>query len=153
MSASHENTEPTDQVSELPGGPAIAGHYVNAVLHNTHHHLDDSDHPPASPSSNHPPVSYPYNVDAGAASRVPNRPRASSTSSHVPLDYFDREGVQELKRSLTSQSNALARAAEQANSQGAQLTPPVPSSSSQTTAVSGQDAFDLEKHLRNVVSK
>ena len=155
MSTPRETTEPSDQVPELPGGPAIAGHYVNAILHNPHHHIDDGAVPPA-PSSPHPPAGQ-STVDSAPHPRPHTRRRSSSASSHVPIDFFDREGVKELKRSLTSQSNALAQAAEralsQANAQKGRHTPPAPSNSSQATAVSGSDAFDLEKHLRESVLK
>jgi hypothetical protein len=157
MSSLPPNTmEPTDQVPELPGGPAIAGHYINAVLHNPHHHLDDSQNVPPSPTAPHrhedadhgrnPPTSYPSDTQARAA----NRARSGSTASQVPFDFFDREGIQQLKRSLTSQSQALVQAVDRANSSQA---PPLPSNSSQATAVSGDDSFNLEKYLRAIVSK
>ena len=150
--------EPTDQVPELPGGPAIAGHYVNAILHNPHHHLDDTNHIPPSPTAAHryenddhdhnPSSSNHPDPQAHPAGR--NR-SASASTSHVPIDFFDREGVQQLKRSLTSQSQALIQAVDRANT--SQGVPPVPSNSSQTTAVVGDDSFNLEKYLRSIVSK
>ena len=151
MSGARDTMDPTDQVPELPGAPAIAGHYVNAILHNPHHHLDDSNSVPPSPSSPNPPGDE---LSTAATPAAPHhRRRGSSASSHVPFDFFDREGIQEMRRTLTSQSNVLALAAERAGVQPNQLTPPVPSDSSQATAFSGEDTFNLEKHLRNIVSK
>ena len=149
MSATCKAMDPTDQVPELPGGPAIAGHHVNTTLHNPHHHLDDSNSVPPSPSSPNSPGDSPSNATAPAPPHDQRRP--SSASSHVPFDHFDREGIQELSRSLTNQSNVLAHTAERANAQTNQLAPPVPSSSSQATTV--EDPFDLENYLRNIVRK
>ena len=151
MSVARDSEKHSDEVPELPGGHAIAGHHVNAILRNPHHRLDDTTIAQPSPSSSN---SLGDASSSAATSSPPHhRRRPSSSSAHIPFDFFDKEGVQELKRSLTSQSTILARAAERENVQSSQVTPPAPSSSSQSTAFSGEDTFDLEKHLRNAVSK
>ena len=153
MSAPYEGKEPVDQVAELPGGSAIAGHYVNAILTTSHHQQGESNSVPASPISARPSGDY-TSEQGNPRAHFYRRPSASS--SRVPIDFFDKEGVKELRRSLTSQSNALAQAAERALAVQAvveQEAVPVPSGSSQLTAVSESDKFDLEKFLSDIVSQ
>jgi hypothetical protein len=91
-------------------------------------------------------------MDADHDKNSPHRIQSISPSAaHVPFDFFDREGVQQLERSLTSQSQALIQVVDRANA--GRAASPAPSNSSQITAAVGNDSLNLEKYARSVISR
>ena len=84
--------EERDQVPELPHGPAVAGAYANAAIHNVQRSPTLSKHSPKTPNS--------------------PGPHHQSNHSNVSLDFFDPAGVNQLGRTLS-------RMSEQHDHQGA----------------------------------
>ena len=75
---------------------------------------------------------------------------ASPSAPHVPFDFFDRVGVQQLGRSLTSQSQAIIRVVDRPSAE--QAASPTPSISSQITVATRKDTLKLpsaEEHVEN----
>ncbi|KAH9045960.1 ABC-2 type transporter-domain-containing protein [Lactarius hengduanensis] len=67
------------------------------------------------------------------------RPHANSSCSHVPVGYFDQEGVNQLRRTLTHLSEAT-------RVHGTTI-----SESTETVSVPTTGPFDFEKTLRNIM--
>lgn len=112
-----DQTEIQEKVPQLPLGPSVAGAAVNAAVENQ------------SNNSPRPSHSRPYAVHHGSRSRV-------------DVDFFDPEGVDDLRRTL-SRSTDRAR-------------PPVPGGAPSISRNSDDTAFetgkfDFEKVLRDVV--
>ena len=76
---------------------------------------------------------------------------ADSPESRLPFDYFDPEGAEELRRTLTNHSVVLTRTRSVAgnnannNSGGSSLRTAVPESDFEN--------FDLEKHLQGLLQR
>ncbi len=131
-----EATEGHDRVPELPTSTDIAAASGNPPHHNLAH--------PHSPS-----------IDAHRASERHNIPltRQPSSGSHVDIGRFDPEGVAQLRRSLSRQSNnatplpfdlCLLREGERRSAH---------SVSTEVTLASPDAPFDFGKTLRKVVKK
>ena len=96
-------------------------------------------------------------------SNEPHRPRGrargASTASRVAIDYFDPEGVNDLRRTITQQS-AAARSTRSGRSASRRRAPSVTgvsegATSSTSTIAAEEDAekFDLEKFLKGLVQR
>lgn len=136
-----------DVVPELPSSDAMAAAASGTAFHDNHHHHHLTDHNPTD-ISHEPESSTPHGI------RPPHHHRRrDSSASRVAVDYFDPEGVLELRRTLTQQS-ATARSIHRTLT--AQRQHPQSSGSSVSTAVGDSDAsekFDLEKILREMVKR
>ncbi|KAF8069190.1 pleiotropic drug resistance ABC transporter [Lyophyllum atratum] len=77
-----------------------------------------------------------------ADSKLPSRRRRSSSASHVDVDFFDPDGVRDLKRTLTRMSTV----GEGAKGDAQHMT-----STDSDDTVAGDGAFDFEKTLRSAV--
>ncbi|KAI0649902.1 pleiotropic drug resistance ABC transporter [Trametes meyenii] len=133
-----ESLEGRDHVPELPTATQIAAAYGNAAIHNAH-----SSHP-SSPQEQHP--HSPITDTHGAPLQ-----RTTSARSHVDIGRFDPEGVEQLRRTMSMQSQHNAdlhrtptRHAEQQSSH---------SQESEMTLTSSEGPFDFEKTLRNLLKK
>lgn len=82
-----------------------------------------------------------------SSTRIPIR--RSSSASHVPIDYFDPKGMDELRRTYTAQSIA-ARSVHPQHPLGQISDESTPVSE---TAVTDQDKFDLEQILKDAVRR
>lgn len=142
-----------DVVPELPAAPAMAAAAVGDAFHShaySQSHSSQPDHqsPPHSP------------IDAHPIQQRPSK-RRGSNASHVAIDHFDPEGVNELKRTVTQQS-AAARSTRSLGQVHEEMPPPPKKhgSSSRSTVEStvvsesgGSDKFDFEQHLKDVVRR
>ena len=110
----------------------------------------DAPQPPSSPvAEGHAHHSSPRPSSPPVARR-PARQRAHSNASHVSIDYFDPQGVDELRRTMSRLSTNTARDRAIAESgSGKQLS----DASSEVTIAVGDGPFDFEKTLRAVVKK
>lgn len=94
---------------------------------------------------------YQHHTTTSSNNRSSSPPRRRpSNASHVAVDYFDPEGVSELKRTFTRQSTS--RRSEH------NVPPPTRGSvHSESTAVSSAAAspekFDFEQHLKDMVQR
>ena len=86
-------------------------------------------------------------ISSDERSKSPPR-RRPSNASHVAVDYFDPEGVSELKRTFTRQS---------ATRRPEHIVPPPTRGSlhSELTAVSNtqSEKFDFEQHLKDMIRR
>ncbi|KAL5529901.1 SNQ2_5 [Sanghuangporus sanghuang] len=124
-----------DILAELPPSSAIASAAIGEHFHHHHH-----------PQS---PVRAARSEDEASADVKKKRRRRDSSASRVAVDYFDPEGVHELKRTLTMQSQAAREAAE--HRMGAHV-------SDESTVVSENlaldvEKFDLEQFFKEIVQK
>lgn len=140
MSASYDSparrASSEDVVPELPTSTDIAGVYSTSGSSNMQHNQIT----PASPTSHHR-----------------GRARGGSSASRVALDYFDPEGIHDLRRTITQQS-AAARSTRSGRSISAARRAPSVSegaSSSTSTIAAELDAekFDLERFLKGLVQR
>ncbi|SRR6266702_517356 len=69
------------------------------------------------------------------------KPHGDSSCSHVPVGYFDQEGIGQLRRTLTHLS-------ESTRGPGT-----LPSESLETLSVPATGPFDFEKALRTIMKK
>ena len=76
------------------------------------------------------------------------RPRRGSSISRVELNFFDPEGVKELERTLTHQSNS-----NKSNKSNRGLDSRQSVASDTTLATKEGEPFDLAKTLRKVIQK
>lgn len=127
-----------DVVPELPSSSAIA---AAGVGEHFHHH----GHP-------HSPLQGEFQTESAEGSdvRKKKKKRRGSSASRVAVDYFDPEGVSELKRTLTMQSQAArsTRSMEHRAAPG----------SDESTIVSEAGAldtgkFDLDQYLKDLVQR
>ncbi|KAI0332261.1 pleiotropic drug resistance ABC transporter [Cubamyces sp. BRFM 1775] len=141
-----ESLEGQDRVPELPTATHIAAAYGNAAVHNATHHSSAS-----TPEEEHPPRSP--NIDTHGHPLG----RTVSSTSRVDIGRFDPEGVEQLRRtmSMQSQSNAdLARCTTRHG--GDQRSAHSQSRSSEATLTLTHPIdgpFDFEKALRNVFKR
>ena len=114
--AQHEQSA-QDQVPESPTSPSVAGAYANAAAQSPHSH-----HHPPSP-------------------RLCRKRRPSEARS-ISVDFFDPEGVRELRREMSHAS-------------AVQLGMPVPSEDGESVSdhTLQEGRFDLEKTLRDIMHK
>lgn len=103
------------QVSELPMGPSVVGAYAHAAAHNA--------------------------TTAPQPSSRLGRKRPPSSARSVSVDFFDPEGVEELRREMSRASEALGSQTEEASV----------SEDSDHTLQDGR--FDLEKTLRHLTQQ
>ncbi|EMD36973.1 hypothetical protein CERSUDRAFT_114880 [Gelatoporia subvermispora B] len=116
--------EERDHVPELPGGPSVAAAYGNAAIHN----LLESDSPSGNSSE---------------------RPAPPKQPSHVDVGFFDREGVNELRRNISRLSESLGQEQPRPSSgrsEGASVF-------SDDTLIPGDGPYDLEKALRTIMGR
>lgn len=92
-------------------------------------------HPHQHHSSPHPPPSHPH-----------GRTRRLSSASHVSMDFFDPEGVNELKRTLTRDRKSLKGERSKDIEQGS-------IQSDDTLPVQSEGTFDLEKTIRSIIRR
>ena len=136
-----ESLEGNDKVPELPTASHIAAAYGAAAIHNAHHRADsDSRSAPSSPV-----------VDTHGQPLT----RQQSSGSHVDIGHFDPEGVMQLRRTLSRQS-------EQQHPHSPHIAHPptkdeqgrsTRSVSTDTTLASDASPFDFEKTLRHVIKR
>ncbi|RDX52640.1 pleiotropic drug resistance ABC transporter [Lentinus brumalis] len=130
-----ESLEQRDTVPELPTATDIAGAYGQAAIHNLHEERRDrgrsgsAPSSPAMPSQNHP---------------LTRQMSSSSRSSRVDIGFFDPEGVEQLRRTLSRQSETHGRGEGQSVHSG---------STDETLSGSNDGPFDFEKTLRNLIKK
>ena len=79
------------------------------------------------------------------------RPRRGSSISRVELNFFDPEGVKELERTLTHQSNSNKSNKSNKSNRGLDSRQSVASDT--TLATKEGEPFDLAKTLRKVIQK
>ncbi|TEB24254.1 hypothetical protein FA13DRAFT_1714739 [Coprinellus micaceus] len=121
---SSEHPPLADIREEAPSG-AVSREASEPTLHN--HAANHHEHPP---HPHHP------------------RPRRQSTASRVSVDFFDPEGMIEIRRTLTQdrahqEKDEKPRAASTGGS----------STDSDNTLAAGGDGFDLEKTIRQIVRR
>lgn len=138
-----------DVVPELPSSNAMAAAASGTAFHDNYHHHHHTDHN-ATDITHEPEPSTPHGI------RPPHHHRRrDSSASRVAVDYFDPEGVLELRRTLT-QHSATARSIHRTLTAQREQQHPQSSGSSVSTAVGDSDAsekFDLEKILREMVKR
>ena len=133
LDPSQLEAEGHDRVPELPTATDIA------AAHHNHAH-------PHSPSDEHHPE-FPHSESFGAPLA-----RQPSASSHVSIDHFDPEGVAQLRRTLSRQSEIEHAAHIDTKAQG-DSGRSARSISTEVTLASPDAPFDFEKTLRNVIKK
>ena len=141
-----ESIEGQDRVPELPTATDIAAAYGGAAIHNP---LPQS---PATrtPDDEHPPVPRSPSMDTYGA---PLRRTVSSTS-RVDIGHFDPEGVEQLRRTMTMQSQSNADLARCTTRHGDQRSSQSRSSEATLTLAHPiEGPFDFEKALRNVFKR
>ena len=125
-----EETVPSSGVvSRQPSDPTLNNFSTtNPESHHHQHH-----------SSPHPPQAHPH-----------GRTRRLSTASHVSMDFFDPEGVNELKRTLTHDRKSL-----KGDLDGEKSKDPERGSmqSDSTLPVPSEGGFDLEKMIRTIIRR
>ncbi|KAJ2929810.1 hypothetical protein H1R20_g7294, partial [Candolleomyces eurysporus] len=124
-----EETVPSSgAVSRQPSDPTLNNFSTTQPESHHQHH-----------SSPHPPQSHPH-----------GRTRRLSTASHVSMDFFDPEGVNELKRTLTRDRKSMKGELDTEKSkdleQGSMH-------SDSTLPVPSEGAFDLEKMIRTIIRR
>lgn len=140
-----ESLEQRDTVPELPTATDIAGAYGQAAIHNLHEERRDrgrsgsAPSSPAMPSQNHP---------------LTRQMSSSSRSSRVDIGFFDPEGVEQLRRTLSRQSETqsphIAHAGPSGRGEGQSIHS---GSTDETLSGSNDGPFDFEKTLRNLIKK
>ncbi len=142
--AQFESLEGQDNVPELPTPTQIA------AGHNAFHGSPEEQHQ-RSPSLAH--------SDAPAAFGHPLA-RTHSAASHVDIGHFDPQGVEQLRRTLSRQSQAhaeeLRRTRTNRTIDEKKARAPSPSASSDESTLAGPidgAGFDFEKALRGVIKK
>lgn len=121
-----------EDVPQIPG-PQGAAHQAAANIHNAVHPHRQQSHPPAAPAANH-------------------LKRVTSTHSRVSVDYFDPDGVKELRRTMSRQS-------QQQRERSHSIDPAVrnarrtSSAESESTLAVGDGDFDFEKTLQKVMRR
>ena len=143
--------EERDEVPELPLGPSIAGAYANAALHNHTHHQHSSSAESQYSQSQSPGTSPVLPHSPGPQMHSPPTHHASphaGSHSNVDLTMFDPEGMNRLGRTLSrmSQEQHVGEMARKVPGGSRSV-----ASSSNETAV--DDAFDLEKTLKDLIQK
>ncbi|KAL5527915.1 hypothetical protein ACEPAG_6716 [Sanghuangporus baumii] len=125
-----------DIVPELPPSSAMVSAAIGEHFHHHHH-------------ARSPTRAQSESEDAASADVKKKSKRRGSSASRVAVDYFDPEGVHELKRTLTMQSQAARSVAEDRAEAH---------SSDESTVVSETgdldvDKFDLEQFFKDTVQK
>ena len=132
-----EAMEGHDRVPELPTPSDIAASYSNPAYHNLPH--------PHSPSIDVDPSSERHHVPLT---------RQLSSGSHVDIGHFDPEGVAQLRRSLSRQSQHGTNPLPfDLSPLGGEERHSANSISTEVTLASPDAPFDFGKTLRNVVKK
>ncbi|TBU44086.1 pleiotropic drug resistance ABC transporter [Dichomitus squalens] len=136
-----EDIEGHDRVPELLGTTHIAAAYGNAAYHNHIHPHPSSDDVPSE-------TSHPEYHGAPLT-------RQQSTSSHVSIDRFDPEGVAQLRRTLSrqSQTHAEPHIDSEKPSRGFGTQQSTNSVLTEDTLASPDGPFDFEKTLRGLLRK
>ncbi|OSD01072.1 pleiotropic drug resistance ABC transporter [Trametes coccinea BRFM310] len=144
-----ESVEGQDNVPELPTATQIASAYANAAHHNMAHGAAA----PSSPEpydSPRPPSSFDANT-YGSPLR-----RTTSSASHVDIGHFDPQGVEQLRRTMTAQSQmSNADALRRCNTRHGESRSAQTHSGASDLTLAGQmeGPFDFEKALRNAFRK
>ncbi|KAI9065216.1 pleiotropic drug resistance ABC transporter [Trametes sanguinea] len=142
-----ESVEGQDNVPELPTATQIASAYGNAAMHNMAHGSPSSAHQPYD--SPRPPSAFDNNT-FGSPLR-----RTTSSTSRVDIGHFDPEGVEQLRRTMTAQSQSNADALRRSNTRHGESRSAQTHSGASELTLAGQieGPFDFEKALRNVIRK
>lgn len=119
-------------VSRQPSDPTLNN--VSTTAHPEHEHQHHS--------SPHPPHSHPNGL---------GRSRRLSTASRVSVDFFDPEGVSELKRTLTQDRMSMKAGLDAEKSKDPERGSM--QSDSSTLPVDSEGAFDLEKMIRTIIRR
>ncbi|KAI8989100.1 pleiotropic drug resistance ABC transporter [Trametes punicea] len=128
-----ESVEGQDRVPDLPTATQIAAAYGNAAAHNLVHQS-----PPASPVQQHHAFGQPLH-------------RTTSSTSRVDIGRFDPEGVEQLRRTMSMQSQANLDLHRSTTRHEDQRSAHSQSQTSELTLTGPIDGpFDFEKTLRNV---
>ncbi|KAI0767296.1 pleiotropic drug resistance ABC transporter [Fomes fomentarius] len=127
-----ESLEQRDNVPELPTATQLAAIHNNYQHHDQHHDRSPDNRPSPTDTHGHP------------------LSRQKSNSSHVDVGFFDAEGVAQLRRTLSRQSEAHSPIGLQPCGQGERHST---HSASTDVTLASNSPFDFEKTLRDVIKR
>ncbi|KAF6764440.1 ABC-2 type transporter-domain-containing protein [Ephemerocybe angulata] len=135
------DSHPLTDIREEPASGLVSRQASDPTLHNIARH--DAQQEQSQPESPRPPhAQHP-------------RPRRQSTASRVSVDFFDPEGMAEIRRTLTQDKNKSTddEKAGKHDEERPRTATTTRSTDSDDTVAADADGFDLEKTIKTIIRR